>query len=234
MKIEITDDSGYRHIHAIFKHISDKDMIHLGRTVSLPVIHAAVIHNIKRGGRRSKFAAWNPRYAIARQKMNLHSHNTNKQPISLGRQELQANNTKLILTNRLFHHLGTIHQSTEKGVVYGVNPDSILNTYLNDVIYGTSGGKRKRVLMHEHTRTSKYGKVYVVPERYQTITVGRIPARNPFYLMPSDSTIITKAYVEYLVSDHKTREIKIKTRGLPFTARREVRVLPVTGYPKSR
>jgi len=226
--------SGNEFIYRGFQRVQPKHIRHLNIKVALPVFHASTIYNISKSGNRAgrvQFKRWSPKYALFRKKAKVAPHTLNKQPRKLGRVGIENRNKILILSGRLFHHLGTANYADSKKIMYGINADSELANYYDAVISGRPAGVRVvTVPAHERAGYTKKNGVEVrshyVKEHKKKMKTGRLPARNPFFLTPKDRTILSKAYLGYFVAPLGKESIKIDVRALPvFRAPQHVTIL---------
>lgn len=191
---------------------------HLNQNIVLPMLHAAVIQNIRKGGRGIPFEPLSQAYLKYKKKANIKLDSHNMQPAFMGKQQAPKGKI-LILSSRLFNRLGTQHLASPERAYYGI---AQIEDYMYDVIEGRESEVRE-VSVDSYIRRNKNGTTSFVRAHKKTMKTGEIPERSPFYIMPQDEQTISNALIDYMTAPLGVREIRIHPK-IPFTAKKTVRI----------
>jgi len=132
MSIELVDSSGYEYMFSVAARFNKNHSKHLNYNVVLPMMHAAVVANVVRGGRRYPFAPLSKGYSKFKEKQT-DSRASNRQPHHLGRQRTPSRRI-LVASGKFFNNLGTENYVTERGAFYGIDESQV--PYADDIIRG--------------------------------------------------------------------------------------------------
>jgi len=232
--VEIVNSDGFDYASSIAGRLNKNHAAYLNKKVTLPVIHASVLSNIRNGGRGGKtFFPLSDYTKKNKRKSNIKKNVANHQPSNLGRQSAPGMRI-LIRSGKLWNNLGTINRSSARSVQYGIR---YADQYMQDVIYGRPQ-KQGTVFVASynvagHYRISKSGdktwvRGHVVKDHTRKGTLAALPERNPFYLINSDIKILESVFLNYYTASTKKKYVFIRTH-MKFTANRKIRILPNKG-----
>lgn len=220
--------NGY--IPAMVEKINKRHLRHLHKRTVLPIIHAAVVHNIKVEG-RPPFTPLSKAYEeYKKDTVPSTFFNRPKTPKWLGRYILPSmgQDIMLVRSRKLWHHLGTINFAGYDKAVYGIKGVEYAAVLRHGRPKSKGTVKIPRHTRRPYTRHTKKGSVHVrateVAAHEKEMTIGRLPARNYMRLHISEKEAMSQAIGEYLMAPVGQKFVVIKSR-IPFKANRHVKIL---------